>query len=353
MKRSVAIGILVSAAMTGIVLAADKPRLTHDGAQPIAVTARVLPHFQKSGSDHSKFGALTWRGGIELSSPSRHFGGWSGLRVSPDGTRLLAVSDAGVWMRGDIAYEKSKPIGLERTFIAPLKALSGQKLRRTRDRDAEAIALLSGTLKSGKALIAFEQNDRVGIFAIAKGQLKKPARYLKLPSLVRNKLGRDGVEALTVFKGGRYKGAILFFLEETKDARGDHHGWLMHKGRASPIWLKDIGGFAVTDCVGLSDGSIVVLERRFRWSEGVKMRLRRLKGADIKPGARLVGETLLEADMGYQIDNMEGVAAHRDENGTTVLTLISDNNFNPFLQRTVLLQFALAEKKPRRSVSNK
>jgi hypothetical protein len=40
------------------------------------------------------------------------------------------------------------------------------------------------------------------------------------------------------------------------------------------------------------------------------------------------------------IDNMEGLAVHRAKNGDVVLTLISDDNFNP-LQRALLLQFTL------------
>ena len=39
------------------------------------------------------------------------------------------------------------------------------------------------------------------------------------------------------------------------------------------------------------------------------------------------------ADMGYQIDNMEGLSVHRTAAGDIMLTLISDDNFS-FLQRT-------------------
>jgi hypothetical protein len=51
---------------------------------------------------------------------------------------------------------------------------------------------------------------------------------------------------------------------------------------------------------------------------------------------------LVEADMSYQIDNLEGLSVHRAANGDVVLTLISDDNF-AFYQRTLLLQFTLAE----------
>ena len=60
----------------------------------------------------------------------------------------------------------------------------------------------------------------------------------------------------------------------------------------------------------------------------------------MKPGSVIKGETLFEADRNYNIDNMEGLAVHRAANGDTVLTLLSDDNFNP-LQRTLLMQFTL------------
>jgi hypothetical protein len=113
--------------------------------------------------------------------------------------------------------------------------------------------------------------------------------------------------------------------------------------------VVDIGEFDVTGAAGLPDGGILVLERRFRWLEGVRMRLRRVKAGDIRAGAVLAGEVLLEADMGSEIDNMEGIAVHRGARGETVITLVSDDNFNSILQRNLLLQFALIE--PSRAAS--
>jgi hypothetical protein len=105
--------------------------------------------------------------------------------------------------------------------------------------------------------------------------------------------------------------------------------------------MTDLGEFDVTSAAALDDGAILVLERRFRWTEGVKMRLRYLRSGSVAPGAVVTGDVLLEADMGYEIDNMEGLAVHRGPRGALVLTLISDNNFNALMQRTLLLQFAL------------
>jgi hypothetical protein len=54
------------------------------------------------------------------------------------------------------------------------------------------------------------------------------------------------------------------------------------------------------------------------------------------------GLVLIEADLGDEIDNMEGLNVHRTADGEIVLTLISDDNFSP-VQRTLLLQFTLAD----------
>jgi len=84
-----------------------------------------------------------------------------------------------------------------------------------------------------------------------------------------------------------------------------------------------------------------VLERRFRWSEGVKSRLRLVRRDELKPGERIEGEVLLDATMAQEIDNMEGLAVHAGAAGEVIVTMISDDNFNHLLQRTLLLQFAI------------
>ena len=120
-------------------------------------------------------------------------------------------------------------------------------------------------------------------------------------------------------------------------------GWLIGGRRASNIFVKPIDGFDITDLAAMPDGGLILLERRFRWTEGVKMRLRRIRASEVRPGAILKGEVLFQGDQRYNIDNMEGVAVHRAPRGHTVITVISDDNFK-FFQRTILLQFALTER---------
>lgn len=76
--------------------------------------------------------------------------------------------------------------------------------------------------------------------------------------------------------------------------------------------------------------------------EGVGIRIRRVAAGSIAPDAVIDGATIFEVDLGYEIDNMEGIDTHVAENGDTVVTMISDDNFS-MIQRTLLLQFTLVE----------
>src|SRR5262245_60752791 len=100
--------------------------------------------------------------------------------------------------------------------------------------------------------------------------------------------------------------------------------------------------FDITDAALLPSGDVLLLERRFSWSSGLAVRMRRVALGEIKPGAVVDGPILFDVDLGYEIDNMEGLSVHRSAGGETVLTLISDDNFSA-VQRTLLLQFTLAE----------
>ena len=310
----------------------------------IEVEARPITHFERGRPDVTRFGDLEFRGGLVLSSPSRHFGGWSGLITESDGSGLLAISDVGGWLSADLAYDGTRPAGLRRAKIGPLRDQQGKPLESKAEQDAEGLTLLEGTLAKGIVLVAFERNHRIVRYPVAGREIGTAIGNLKLAPEARRMPKNQGLEALAVLKAGPHKGSVVALAERFTRGSGYHTGWIWVGGEAKSFQLKDIEGFNVTDAVGLPDGDLLVLERYFRWTEGVKMRLRRLTGSEIVPGAKIIGRTLLQVDSAFEIDNMECLAMHRDAKGDTVLTLMSDDNFNHFLQRTVLLQFTLAEK---------
>ena len=92
----------------------------------------------------------------------------------------------------------------------------------------------------------------------------------------------------------------------------------------------------------LSSGALLILERKFSWLSGIGIRIRRIPLNAVAPGALVDGPAIFDADLGHEVDNMEGIDVHVTPEGDTVLTMISDDNFS-LLQRTLLLQFKLVE----------
>ncbi len=337
----IALAALAGAAMvTGSIAlgAGTKPAFRLAKPQSITIAARPIATFSKAGGTAAR-GQLVWRGGLVLTAEAEQFGGYSGLIVSADGRDLLAVSDAGGWLKARIDYDGARPTAISNATIGSLLARDGNPIRRLRERDAEGLALATGTLDKGQLLIAFENINRIARYAVAGGAPGRPLEVIEPPPGL-SRFSRDGMEAMTVLQGGRYKGRMVAFSENA-GGDGRHAGWIWAGGKPKPLNVVSRGGFALTAAASLADGTLLLLERRFTLLEGVRMRLRRIAPADVKPGSLLEGETLIEADMADEIDNMEGLAVHTAANGDAVLTLISDDNFNRSIQRTLLLQFTL------------
>jgi hypothetical protein len=142
-------------------------------------------------------------------------------------------------------------------------------------------------------------------------------------------------------KGSPLSDKLIVVTEQSLDEAGNMRSFLLDGDDAARFSVKRHDDFDVSDCVAMPPNDLLLLERRFALLHGgLSMRIRRVPLSDIKPGAVVDGTKLIEADLGYQIDNMEGIGLHRNASGETIVTLISDDNFLPF-QRTLLLQFAL------------
>jgi hypothetical protein len=192
-------------------------------------------------------------------------------------------------------------------------------------------------------LVAFEARHRIERYAISPAGLSADQGSLQLPAGAKAMRRNLGLEAMTVLKGGPHKGSVIAFSERLYDASRNHTGWLWTDHGPQTVHLKNIDDYDLTDVASLDDGTLFVLERRFRWTEGVKMRLRRLAPGELRPGQTAEGETLIEADLNDEIDNMEGLSLTRLNGRDVLVKMISDDNFNRVLQRTVLLQFTIKD----------
>jgi hypothetical protein len=126
------------------------------------------------------------------------------------------------------------------------------------------------------------------------------------------------------------------------DADGNLIGFLIGGPSPGQFSIKRTDKQFISDAVLLASGELLILERKFSWFTGINIRIRSLPLKAIAPGAVVDGPVLFDADLGHEVDNMEGIDAHVTAEGETVLTMVSDDNFS-LLQRTLLLQFTLME----------
>jgi hypothetical protein len=164
-----------------------------------------------------------------------------------------------------------------------------------------------------------------------------------LPLAARKLPFNQGLEALVVVpKGQPLAGTLIAISERGLDPQGNLIAFLIGGPTPGQFCIRRSNDFDISDAVLLASGDLLVLERKFSWLSGVDIRIRRIALKLIVPGGLVDGPSIFEADFGHEIDNMEGIDAHVAEDGKTVLTMVSDDNFSP-IQRTLILQFTLAE----------
>jgi hypothetical protein len=302
----------------------------------IPVQSTRIGQFSLSQPDRRRFGELVFRSGLRLTSAHEDFGGFSGLWRSGDGAGLVAVSDAGHWLTARLRHESGLLAGLEEVTIAPILRADGMPLNRTRAYDTEGLAMAGGT-----AFIGIERTHQVLRFEFAKDGVMARGREIPVPRELKRLPSNKSLEAIGVAPAAHpLAGAVVVIAERSGGESEPTLGAILTGSRTGLFRVARPGAFDITDLVFLENGDMLVLERWYRPFRGVAMRIRRMEAKALTPGAILDGPVMIEADLGEEIDNMEGLCVHR-EAGKTILTLISDDNFSS-LQRTILLEFELA-----------
>ena len=304
----------------------------------IEVNARAIPFFDPRDHGHRRFGALEYRSGLVLTSGFPGFGGLSAWRLDARGERFIAVSDKGSWFTGVIHYQGRDMTGLAEVEAAPLLGADGRPITARGWYDSEAIAL-DGSI----AYVALERVNQVLRYDLAEGFTRARGEVVPLPPAARRLPNNKGIEALVVVpKGLPLAGTLIALSERGLDGKGNLLAFLLDGPSPGQFSVRRTESYDISDAVVLPSGDLLILERKFSWLAGLGIRIRRIALKSVAPGALVDGPSIFEADLGQEVDNMEGIDAHVTDAGETVLTLVSDDNFSP-LQRTMLLQFTLVE----------
>lgn len=283
---------------------------------------------------------LVWRGGIEMQSQTDTFGGLSGIGFTGQDNQLVMVSDRGNFISGRLLYDDLyRPVGLIGVQIEPMQNSSGAELPRAYTRDAEALAVIMRDGQPRAVRVGFENLTRVADFALVDGRPTGAARVVEIPRWLSDTRTNETIESVCIAPpASPIAGSTLLIAEGILDNSNRHRAHLLGRNDRGPLTYRAGGGMSPTDCAFLPNGDLLVLERGIALF-AFRMRLARVPAADVRPGANMRGQVLLEA-AGRDIDNMEGLAVHTAPDGSTRITLVSDNNFNDW-QRSLLLEFSL------------
>ncbi|MBL1419475.1 MAG: esterase-like activity of phytase family protein [Alphaproteobacteria bacterium] len=308
-----------------------------NAAEKLTITSKLID-FSAVNPTQEIFDELLWRGGLVLESTHSQFGGLSGIELSANGEKMLAISDRGFWVKADVIYKNGRISGLANSLIAPILNANGKKFVRWKA-DSEGLTKRNDSLSD--VVISVESDQAIYRFKLGNDDLNARAMDWGTIKDAKKIAANRGLEAITALpKNHKYRGWMLVAAEHKLDKNKNHTAWLVNGKQSHELHITRQGGYDITDLNYLPNGDILLLERAISIFGGPQMQIRQICGKDVKPGALMSGKSLLRASGIQAVDNMEGIGVHIAANGEVILTVISDDNFH-FLQRNLMLQFTL------------
>ena len=296
----------------------------------------------------AEVGALRFRGAIELPDGGG-VGGLSGLWVSPEGDRFLAVSDRGRTLTGRLAYDAQGHLNGAGSFVVRPLPLDDDPSYSGRLSDSEEVA----RLPDGRWLVSFERNHRILRYPAGPDRPEGAPVRLPRPPGLEDAPPNGGIEALTVLSDGR-----LFAIEEGDDnGARERHAWIGLPGLTSragwqPLTYRAAPRFRPTGAAALPRGGALVLERRVSLLGGWAARIVHVPPESLRPGATIDGVELARLEPPLLVDNFEGIAVRPGPDGDLLVYIVSDDNRSP-LQRTYLAMFSVPAKALRPAIARR
>jgi len=281
------------------------------------VAALVAAACTAGAQDAVWLGSHTWETGDRAL-----LGGFSGIELSPDGSRAILLSDRAFLVEAllerDAAGRVTGVVPLDR---APLRDAAGEVLDE-RHADSEGLA----AAPDGTLFISYEGEARV----TRQHGLHGPAAELPRHPDFADMQSNAALEAIAIGPDG-----ALYTMPE----RSGRAGWPFPVYRFRngvwdiPFTIPRRGAFLISGADIGPDGRLYILERDFA-GLGFRSRVRSfaLDGSDER--AHLVSR------LGSH-DNLEGIAVWHDGTGLR-LTMVSDDNQNWF-QRTEIVEYRIPD----------
>ena len=316
---------------------ADAIRQDAAFGRPLTTYAQRIDRFE-IGSDRTRFGDLEFVGGLTVDSDDPALGGMSSLRLGADRRSFLGVEDTGYWYSGTFSRDDDGRLsGISAFRVARIRGRDGRPIATKRESDAESLAV-----REKDVLVGFERDHRIDAYPLNDPQASGPRASLVLPFPVSELRLNRGLETVSVSpKDAPLSGATVAISEMSVNKAGDIYAGVLDGPRRGTFFIKRQPPYAVSDGDFLPNGDLLLLERGVTLISAFSVRIERIAGADIRPGATVSGKVIFSAGPGDQIDNMEGLSVNRGADGATYLLLVSDDN-NSILQRSLFLEFRLA-----------
>ena len=264
-------------------------------------------------------------GFLNIDANEEDYGGFSGLVVRNQGSEALVVTDKSFFFVLELhRNEDDNLTGYSVIKRGRILSSKGEHLA-GRNTDSESIVLDA----NNNYYISFESNHRIMMHAEIGGKGVFMPKHPMFNKLSVNK----GIEALAIDNDNR----LIAIPEKPPLGISDIPIFRLQNNKWKIIrYVKIKDNFLVTDAEILPQGLLLILERRFSWTQGFKTRFR-LISLDKFDNTEPITVFTSAAN---QFDNLEGVTLWKDRKGEMRILTVSDDNFHP-LQQSEIREFFL------------
>jgi hypothetical protein len=263
-------------------------------------------------------------GSLRWEQPEPWFGGWSGIEITDNGSRMTVISDRGQVTQTKLQRTNGRISGVGILSTKRLGKSAGEALNKKAG-DAEGLAIAD----NGNAFVSFEHRHRIMQANLMTG---RTSGRINLP--FKDTMGENsGVEALAISADG-----TLFAMAEQAQSGGAPFPLYAYKNGAWRVsaHIPRRGPFRPVGADFDTKGRLWLLERAVT-PLGFRSRIRLFI---IDPNAP--SEHTLLTTIPARYDNLEGISVWNAKDGQMHVTLISDDNFMHIL-RTQIVEYTVAE----------